>query len=329
MHCFHLRATLVYPFLAISMGTLAAEESAPMIPVTAARKDNQVVFRAGDREIARYQAEPGPLPRPDIDKAYRRGGYLHPLRTPSGAIVTDDYPVNHTHHHGIWMPWTKVVFQGRATDFWNMGQKKGRVEFDGIDSIAFHEGVATLTTRHRFVDLTSGSPVTALHETWQVTVRAFGGSAPRHQIDLVSTQTCATSDSVELPEYHYGGLGFRGLAAWDGRENCRFLTSEGITDRIQGNESRGKWCWIGGSVPASGATAGVTMLCHADNFRFPQPMRLHPKEPFFCYAPQQLGPMAIRPGESYVSRYRIVITDGEVRAPQAEAWWTDFSRTAP
>ena len=56
-------------------------------------------------------------------------------------------------------------------------------------------------------------------------------------------------------------------------------------------------------------------------------MRLHPSEPFFCYAPQQLGDMEITPGTPYVSRYRIVVTDGETSREQADAWWKEFSET--
>ncbi len=74
-----------------------------------------------------------------------------------------------------------------------------------------------------------------------------------------------------------------------------------------------------------GALAGVTILCHPENFRFPQPMRVHPTEPFFCYAPQQLGEMAIEPGKPYVSRYQIIIADGAVSPEQADAWWEEWA----
>ena len=41
--------------------------------VTASREGKQVVIRTGSREILRYQAEPGELPRPEIPAAYVRG----------------------------------------------------------------------------------------------------------------------------------------------------------------------------------------------------------------------------------------------------------------
>jgi hypothetical protein len=293
--------------------------------VSAKRVGNQIVVTAGDREVLRYQAEPGEFPRANIKEAYRRGGYLHPIHTPSGRVVTDDFPTNHVHHHGIWMPWTKTEFEGRTPDFWNMGDGKGRVEFVSVEPVWEKDGRAGFTAKHQFVDLIAQPSKIALNETWNITVSATGGAVPRHVIDFTSTQSCATDSPLKLPKYYYGGFGFRGNWAWNGAAAFRVLTSEGETDRNKANESRGKWCWVGGTL--DGQTAGVTILCHPSNYRFPQPMRLHPSEPFFCYAPQQLGDMEITPGTPYVSRYRIIVTDGETSGEQAETWWKEWAES--
>lgn len=312
-----LSAVTVAMLCASSVVTLAAEPA-----VTAKRDGKQIVFTAGNREIVRYQAEPGDFPREGIKEAFRRGGYLHPIHTPSGRVVTDDFPSNHVHHHGIWMPWTKTEFEGREPDFWNMGAGKGRVEFVSAEPVWEKDGRAGFTAKHQFVDLTAQPPKVALNETWEIAVSAIGGETPRNVIDFTSTQTCATDVPLKLPKYHYGGFGFRGNWAWNGAAACRYLTSEGETDRNKANESRGKWCWIGGTLDQ---IAGATILCHPSNFRFPQPMRLHPTEPFFCYAPQQLGDMEITPGKPYVSKYRIIIADGEPAKEQADAWWKEWA----
>jgi len=308
---------------AASMAFAASSSNAAAPPVTAKREGKQIILHAGDREVLRYQAEPGELPRAGIKEAFRRGGYLHPIYTPSGRPVTDDFPPNHIHHHGIWWAWTKTDFEARGPDFWNMGDQKGRVEFVAVDDIWGKGARAGFKARHRFVDLLAQPAKGALEETWEVVVSAANDGTPRHIIDLTSTQTCANEAPLKLPKYHYGGLGFRGNWAWNGAEACRFLTSEGIVDRKEGNGSRGTWCWIGGTL--DGQVAGATILCDPLNFGFPQPMRLHPTEPFFCYAPQQLGDMAIEPGKPYVSRYRIIITDGEVKREQADAWWQEWT----
>ena len=56
----------------------------------------------------------------------------------------------------------------------------------------------------------------------------------------------ADAFDLELPEYHYGGLGIRGRGEWDGKENAFFLTSEGVTDRDEANGKPAKWIFMGG-----------------------------------------------------------------------------------
>lgn len=289
----------------------------------ARREGAQVVFRSGTNEMFRYQAEPGELPRADIPEIYRRGGYLQSLTTPFGRQVTDDFPANHLHHHGVWSPWTRTEFEGRRPDFWNMGEGKGRVEFVAVDRIWNEERAAGLVARHRFVDLLAVPPKTVLDETWEVRASAGPGARPDFWIDWKSTQTCATPVALTLPEYHYGGFGLRGNGAWNGATNGLFLASTGDSDRLKINATRSRWFWMGGLV--DGEIAGVAVLCHPSNDRFPQPMRLHPTEPFFCYAPQQLGTMEIRPGTPYVARYRLVLMDGRPDARELETLWKEYA----
>ena len=298
---------------------LAIAPAAAVEEITAVREGSRLVFRSGEREILSYQAEPGELPREGIDPLFRRGGYIHPVFTPAGNRVTDDFPADHLHHHGIWSPWTKTGFEGRSPDFWNMGQGRGRVEFVELDEVWQKDGKAGFKARHRFVDMTAKPEKVALLETWEVTVSSDG---KRNVMDLVITQTCATDAPMKLPEYHYGGLGFRGNQAWNGADKCRFLTASGVRDRAKVNGSREPWCWVGGEV--KGEACGVVILCHPSNFRAPQPIRAHPTEPFFCYAPQQAGAMEIVPGKPYVARYRIIAADGEPDAAEIGGWWDSY-----
>jgi len=290
-------------------------------------KDSVVTVMLRSKPVVTYRGGRGMLPA-GVPVEYRRGGYLHPLVTPAGAVVSGDYPKNHLHHHGLWTAWTRTSIDGRSPDFWNMGQKKGRVEM--VEWLGARESAdgAEIRTLHRYVDLTAPTPETILLEGWTVRVPATPPGKP-HRIDLTVRQTNATSHTLTLPEYRYGGLGFRGLDAWDGAPNCRFRTSEGLTDRVKGNESRGRWCWIGGSATtAAGAvgTAGVVLLAHPSNFRFPEPMRIHPTEPFFCWSPQQAGEFALPPRGVHAMRHRILVADGEPDPAEIEREWLEWSK---
>ncbi len=295
---------------------------------TSVKRDGDVLnLIARGQTVLQYQGAKSKLPREDLKPVFQRGGYLHPVLSPSGKLLTDDYPSNHKHHHGIWFPWTKTEFQGRHPDFWNMGDGTGTVEFTSLGETWSGPVQSGFLARHRFVDLSAPQPVAALNETWDVRVYGVGaGVKPYFMFDLVSTQTCATADPLKLPEYYYGGLGFRGNWDWNGADKTSFLTSEGETDRVKGNNTRGRWCHIGGKV--DGALTGIAILSHPDNFRAPQPMRLHPKEPFFCFAPSALGDWEITPGKPYVSRYRYIVADGPPDKTELDRLWNDYAHPA-
>jgi hypothetical protein len=54
-------------------------------------------------------------------------------------------------------------------------------------------------------------------------------------------------------------------------------------------------------------------------------MRLHPDEPFFCFAPIQLGDWSIEPGKPYVAKYRFVAFDGPPDKAEIERLWNDYA----
>ena len=309
--------------------TLVAGSGGTGTGVVVAPERGDLRVSVGGKPVLFYRLDRNALPRPDIKPEIVRAGYIHPVFSPAGELVTDDYPSNHPHHHGIWAPWTKTSFQGRAPDFWNMQNKTGAEELVALDrtwSGPVHGGFAA---RLKMVDLSAPAPVTALHADWQLTAYDVAGAArPVRMFDLVVTQTCATSDPVILPKYHYGGFGLRGAGAWNGPgEAAHFLTSEGVTDRITGNDTRARWCYLGGATE-KGALAGMAALGHPENFRAPQPVRLHPNMPYFSFVPQQLGDFQIEPGRPYVVRFRFIVADGAPDRALFDAYWNGYAKPA-
>lgn len=309
--------------------TLTSGADVPRAGVVAAPDHGELKLTVGGQTVLYYRMDRDAVPRTDIKPEIMRAGYIHPVFSPSGQLVTDDYPSNHAHHHGIWTPWTKTSFQGRTPDFWNMPGKTGAEEFVALDrtwSGPVHGG---FEAQLKMVDLSAPAPVTALNETWRVTVYDVSGAArPVRMFDLVTTQTCATSDPLILPEYHYGGFGFRAAWAWNGPGDAvRFLTSEGGTDRIKDNNSRARWCFLGGPLP-DGAFAGTATLGHPDNFRAPQPVRLHPNMPYFSFVPQFLGEFRIEPGQPYIARFRFIVADGTPDRALLDAYWHGYANPA-
>ena len=292
--------------------------------VVAAKEDSVVKVSVDKRVVLGYQAEKSELPK-GYAASFQRGGYLYPVFSPSGKLVTDDYPPNHKHHHSIWTPWTKTEFEGRHPDFWNMGDKTGTVEFVALDETWSGPVFGGFKSRLKQVDLSAKpEPKTALNETWEVLVFRVGLGAMKYNLfDLTDTQECASASPLTLPKYHYGGFGIRGNRKWDGAANAIFLTSEG-KERKNGNESRARWSHMGGKV--DGELAGIAVLDHPGNFGAPGPLRIHPTEPFLGICVSQLGDWKIEPGKPYVARYRLVTADGPPDKAELERLWNDFAK---
>lgn len=289
--------------------------------VEAALGSNQIHISSNGNDVLSYFYDFN-SPPPGIDERYRRSGYIHPVYSPSGVILTNHLnEIQHPHHSGIWSAWTQTEFDGRFPDFWNIHQNSGRV--DGLGKLdtqwdgPVHAG---FTARHHFIDLSADEPVVALNEEWKVEVYPVHDDT-FHIFDLTVTQTANTDAPLFLPQYRYGGVGFRGHADWDNPDLVQFLTSGG--EGREGHGSRVRWVHIGGL--SDGNLAGITIMDHPSNYRFPQTVRIHPDEPFFNYAPVQLGDMEIHPGTPYTVRYRYVTYDGEPDIEKIEKLWRDFA----
>jgi hypothetical protein len=53
-----------------------------------------------------------------VKEEYRRSSYLHPVYAPGGVILSDDFPVDHPHHRGLFWSWPIVKFDGQTYDVW-------------------------------------------------------------------------------------------------------------------------------------------------------------------------------------------------------------------
>ena len=279
-----------------------------------------LLVKVGRKPVLTYNHAVVPSPNPK-HPYYQRSGYIHPVFNPSGQVVTDDFNPDHAHQHGIMMAWTKSTFEGRPANCWDQKSRQGKVEHVEVEAIGSGLVFGFFTVRLRHVNLNApGGPKPMLDETWHVRVDNFG---EHFLFDLESAQTCAGPSPLTVNEYHYGGLMIRGHAAWQGPGHGDFLTNEGKTQK-DGNHSRPRWCDINGLL--DGRTTGVCIMGHPDNFRSPQPVRLHPSMPYFCFAPAVLGSFTIEPGKPpYVSRYRFYVHDGELDPEVAERLWHDFA----
>lgn len=242
---------------------------------------------------------------------YVRSGFIHPAYSPAGRVVTDDFPVGHTHQHGVFTAWTNTTFRDSFVDFWNTHKGLATVHHTELLETQKQDGIVSFKVRLTHHSLVHGDVVVLSED---LTVRVHDRN-DAFVWDIRSEQTNVTDDTLFLNKHLYGGLGVRGSRHWNDKDTtefisrARFLTSAGLTGDAA-NHTRPEWTAMYGPLPED--QAGLAVIPHPENFRWPQPVRTHPDMPYFSVSPVTEGGFFIAPGEVYLSRYRVVVFDGEV-----------------
>lgn len=56
---------------------------------------------------------------PEDDPRRERACYVHPVWGMDGELLTDDFPRDHYHHHGIFWTWPHVIIDGKEHSLWD------------------------------------------------------------------------------------------------------------------------------------------------------------------------------------------------------------------
>lgn len=329
------------PDQAIPQGTrvsleLAFEAAAtPAGPLTATVDETAITLRYNNKSILCYQHALHPVPE-GVDPVFQRSGFIHPLYSPDGMVLTRIQPRDHYHHYGIWNPWTVAQIEGREVDFWNLAKKQGTVRFAGLLSTTSGPVYAGFKARQEHVMFTDQGRTekVAIHEVWDVRTSAITLDERTVWVaDMTVTLSNALNSEIELSAYRYGGgLGFRATDDWN-KDNLAVLTNEGKT-RNDADGTRARWADIRGVGRNKTGTSGVLFLSHVTNREHPEPMRVWPENGgpngvlFFEFCPIRHNAWILKPNAEYVLRYRMVVYDGTLTPDTAEVLWTNFAHPA-
>ncbi len=266
----------------------------------------------------------GPITRDDLPETERRrtrSCYIHPLYGLRGEILTDDFPRDHYHHHGVFWTWPHV----------GIHQPDGQV-----DQYSLWEGTGNL--RQKFVQwkerATDGASATlAVENGWfvgeekvmieNVTIRTFAAKDEFGQrtraIDLeflwIPTDKPITLRGAE--EKSYGGLTvrFRPQSNKPGEEKITTITvPEGVAE---------------GDLPETPLPwADLTSRFGTDEHRSGAAIFIPPSHPDFppTWLTRYYGPLCVgwpgvqgrtfQPKEKIRLSYRLWIHESEVHVEQ-------------
>lgn len=303
------------PFLAFILIILSSA-ALSTAELSSERKDGQLTFFASGQPVLSYNYDTVQPPE-GMDKIYARSGFIHPLYSPAGKVLTDPFPIGHVHQHAVFSAWTQATFKHQVVDFWNQHRKLGTAKHVDLShkEDSFEAKLQQVSSRR--------GP--AIDEEWEVNIDE---GEDTFIVDLKIEQSCATEDEVYFHPYHYGGFGFRGSAHWSEEDEEHFegrmkvLTADGISDIEESNHTTPGWIAVYGQI--DGDMAGFVVMDHPSNFRSPQPIRVHPRMPYFVFTPVFKGSFILKPGFTYKAKYRIVTFDGEPDAKLIESWYREY-----
>jgi hypothetical protein len=294
------------------------------------KRQGQLRLLGHDRPILDYQFQTM-YPPEGVNALFRRSGFIHPLWSPDGQVLSRIQPPDHYHHYGIWGPWTKTHIMGREVDFWNLLKGQGTVQFSGF--LAEVEGPVFSGFRvlQEHIDFGArGADQVAINEV--LDVRAWNiGQGDAWLIDYTTTLNTPLDSGILLDAYRYGGgIGFRATELWH-KENSTVLTSEN-KDRLSADGTKAKWCMVEGESASEEGRSGILFMGHTSNRDFPEPMRVWPVDAnrgrgdvYFQFCPIRHKDWMLHKGKDYSLKYRLLVFDGSISTEEAQAYWNGFA----
>jgi len=295
------------------------------------KKDNKdLSLLANNRLILKYRFATT-FPPEGVNSLYQRSGFIHPLSSPEGEVLTRIQPPDHRHHYGIWGPWTKTHIDGREVDFWKEIKGEGTVKFAGF--LSEYEGAvfSGFKTLQQHIDFgAKGADQIAMNEI--LDVRSWNVGEKIWVVDYTTSLNSPLKNGIMLDAYRYGGgIGFRATEKWN-KENCTVLTSDKKT-RIDADGSYARWCMVEGESATKEGRSGILFLSHPANRMHPEPMRVWPLDAnngrgdmYFEFVPIRHDDWKLEPKKDYTLKYRMIIFDGEMDAKTAEMYWNSFAK---
>jgi len=266
-------------------------------------------------KLIKERFQQGRYPSPPHDPAgLDRGDYVHPLYGPNGEVLTNDYPVDHPHHRGIYWAWPEVYYKGEKRDI--------------------HAVYGVWARPEKVLRLINGS-VFALIEvenTWkwkdkepivkeEVEIRAYKNIEGRRFVDFEFRFTGLADDVLiaRRGQRNYGGVNLRMATGKDLK--IKFFTDPPESD------VRRAWADMVNTVPGGKGPTGVAVLQRVTNPHYPGDWVEYPH--IFWYQPTfpcKGCKYHLEKNKTLVLNYRLWIRPGAAGDEVLADLWAAYNR---
>jgi len=184
------------------------------------------VLDAGQKVLTYVYGDTLPV---GVDPRFTRSSYIHPLYSLDGRVLTENFPRDHFHHHGLFWAWPAVEVRGVKTSNWEPREPSLRQRF-----VKWIKREATADGARLVIENTwkLGGTEDVAEETVTIFVHGatFYGRAIDIEIVLRPVGGPITLRGAPEDNKGYSGLCFRGLAV-EGRDIKIFKGAAMTTDQ--------------------------------------------------------------------------------------------------
>ena len=250
---------------------------------------------------------------------------FHPVRTPTGEIVTALAPDDHPHHRGIFFGWHDSEFR-TPVNLDNYGPHKPlralnitKADFWGWGAFATRDGRVVENREVKLVRSDARQAALEIRNNWNVGTRTMAEEvnlasvAERDGVFVLDLEYRITpSADYVLNRASFGGFDVQGRK--DGESY--FADGSGKLDRADAHYSLpdlnwppAPWYDYSIQLKGSGKTVGFAVIDHADNpyTTWHNSSKLWMLNPVITAS----GPITIFRGQTMTLRYRVVVHDGD------------------
>lgn len=294
--------------------------------ITSEILDGGIVLGNSSQPLLRYNYATL-MPPEGIAEVFKRSGFIHPFWSPGGKELTRIQAPDHYHHYGLWNPWTRLEYEGKVVDLWNLGEKQGTVRFANFISRISGPVYGSFKVLHEHVIFEEAGEEVVLNEVQGVRIFQQENYQDSYIADISIDLNTATDHKVILKEYRYGGLGWRATEKWH-RDNSEVITSDG-RNRVDSDGSLARWCIVQGEIDEE--YAAVLMMSFPTNYNHPEPLRIWPEDiydrgdVFANFSPTKDKDWVLEPGKNYRLNYRFYVSDKKITAEEAERLWQYYA----
>lgn len=274
--------------------------------LSAVKTGEGIEILEGSSKILFYQIKPKSL-----GGKYERTNYIHPLYNLNGNVITEDFPADHPHHHGIFWSWHQIVYDGkRIADGWTSENISWEIVKSGTrkkkNSISLDAEVLWRS------DTDAKGQKAIVREHARITVHA---AEANYRIIDFDIQLRALVDNLKIggsdDAKGYGGFSFRLKLPGD----IRFFSKDQEIAATELAVDAGPWMDFSGSFDGKDQPeSGVAVFCHPSNPGHPQPWILRSEKSMQNVVFPGRAPVDL-PAKGLRLQYRMIIHNGKL-SPQ-------------